>query len=136
MAVVWDAEFILSIWGLRQGKALRDPCRISTGGVAGPDDEWQAVRYVETTFGFERVRPLLAWVYVQCKPLELFRVRGPGEPLARALLAKGWGNLLGLTENLIACRLHDEFVSTLRHRLVDQPFVPFRPEKKNEEKCA
>ena len=127
MAVNWTAEFLLSVWGLRQGKALRDPCRVSTGGVAGPDDEWQAMRYVETTPGFDRYRPVLAWVYVQCKPASLFRVRGPGETLPRALLSNGWAHLLVRSETEMGQILHDEFLQLLRRRLIDHAFIPFRP---------
>jgi hypothetical protein len=126
MRTQWNETTLLEAWGLRQTGGLRSPLKVSTGGGSGSDDEAQAMRWVEAVPGFESARPVLAHVYVKGLPVESYIVRGPGEPLLRALLRHGWGELLGTPERKVARTVLVWFMRCVAVQLRAVPFEPVR----------
>jgi hypothetical protein len=129
MPEYWSAERILTAWGLRQLGPMRTPYKVSTGGDASTDDEWQAMRFVERLEHFERAKPVLAHVYANGAPPETFRLREPGETKLKALLRFGWGFLIGRDEKDIPRLIEEGFRYSLREELKHRPFVPVRLEE-------
>ena len=124
----WTPHFLLEAWGLRTFGALTTPYKLATGNRAITDDESQAAWYVEHTDGFERAKDVLVWRYQRGQELEDFPVRQPGETLARALLRRCWGHLLGRAPYRIAPLIHEEFLVSLSDRVLREPFRPIRVE--------
>jgi transposase len=122
----WTPQNLLEAWGLRAFGALTNPYKLSTGNRALTDDESQAAWYVENTVGFERAKEVLIWRYRRGEALADFPIRQPGETLARGLLRRCWGDMLGRTPYRIAQTIHDEFFDLLSDRVVREPFRPVR----------
>lgn len=134
----WSAARMLEAWGLRtSGGSLRNPLKLSTGGSGGCDEEWQAMRYVEAVKGYERSLPVLRWVYVQGQPIETFRLRGPGEPLMRALVRNEWASYIDFPAGNIPDAVLSDFIDNLEKALARRPFTPIHePEEEDAEMIA
>ena len=128
----WTPRWLVEAWGLRAYGALTTPWKLSTGNRAITDDESQAAWYVEHTEGFEKAKEVLVWKYQRCRELADFPVRGPGETLARALLRRCWGGLLGRHSYQVARLIHDEFMDSLADRVGREPFRPIRVDDKTD----
>jgi hypothetical protein len=129
----WTPERLLQAWGTYQhGRLLTPGPRSSKGGASGADDERQAAWYVEHVAGFSVARPILSWVYSEYRPINAFKLQGPGETLLKALLRLGWAGYCNRSSRAIPCWVHDDFYRTLVESVRLHPFVPIR-ESEDEE---
>jgi hypothetical protein len=125
MEQVLTVHEMLERWGLRvTGGTLKNPIRTSTGGDPLPDDDLALVSYIRGTEGYDRAAPILSHRYSLGLPSGRFRVRNPGETLARALMRLGWFDLAGLPEREIPRRVLREFRDALADRMRSDPYRP------------
>gem|GEM_PF-1808752 len=116
---------VLERVGLRlTGGSLKSPCRVSTGGNVGLDDDLALLAYVEGTEGYQRARPALVHVYCDGQSVGNFRLRRPGETRHAALIRLGWFCYIDRRPGQEAGAALEEFERTLADRLVNDPFLP------------
>lgn len=105
---------------------MKTPWKVSGGGAAGLDDEWQAKSYMEAVPGFDLARPVLAWVYAEGRDVGEFPLRRPGETFEVALRRLGWEDYLMLGPGRAALEVLRDFEVELHEALAERPFAPVR----------
>jgi hypothetical protein len=120
-----DARGMLEVWGRRvSGGSLKDPLKLSTGSCRGTDDESALVLYVEMTFGFELVRPVLVHVFAEGRSLSSYAFRQVGESRVAAAMRHGRGCRIsdGWSDLEIADDALRSFMRRLGRKIKRRPF--------------